>query len=168
MQSALNSYLFQSNKPTVLAKTALLVQDLACRPDQICTFFPSTNYFPVLASRLTSNLTSLLLRKPFWGSRNKNCPKSGQGVTARSSPHVCPLQSLCKLLLSQHNILARQKKQTVAPRQGSCHQLMFSQQALAHVIIFKVCFLLYCLRLVLPMGTINPILNLTEMPWGLV
>lgn len=116
MQSALNSYLFQSNKTTVLAKTALLVQDLACRPDQICTFFPSTNYFPVLTSRLTSNLTFLLLRKPFWGSRNKNCPKSGQGVTAHSSTYACPLQSLCKLLLSQHNTLARQRKQMLPDR----------------------------------------------------
>jgi len=61
-----------------------------------------------------------------------------------------------------------QAEKTDAPRQGSFHLPMFSQQALAHVIIFKACFLLYCLFPVLPTGTINPILYLTEIPRGLV
>lgn len=98
----------------LLAKAILLVQDLACRPNQICTFFPSTNYFPVLPSRLTSHLICLTVSKPFWGSRNKTWLKSrkgNRGTIGHSSPCT-----------SQNPVAVTRQHQSQAQKAAGCSQ----------------------------------------------
>lgn len=120
----------------LLAKAILLVQELACRPGQTCTFFLSRNYLPVLLSRLTSHLICLTVSKCFWGSRSRTWLKSRKGSRGIVG-HRGPCTSQNPIVAPRHH-QDRQRKQLDAPRQGSLHLSVFpSHWALTHIVIFQ-------------------------------